>query len=81
MFMLAAGYASGTPMTFNDSVALAAAAASSPRAFDDTNAATLAAELRTILPDDKVQSACSRERPVVIDVGGGMGLSSVVAGE
>jgi len=34
-----------------------------------------------VSPEVKLQSACSRERPVVIDVGGGLGTTAVMAGE
>lgn len=78
LFMLGGGYAAGTPLTYNDSVALVRAAAASPA--EDVAALVSAAQLGAVSPEDNVQSACSRERPVVVDIGGGMGLSAAMAG-
>jgi hypothetical protein len=72
VFLMGAGYAAGTPLTFNDSQAMATAAASSgPFASVEDIVSSLG--LPPILPTDAIQSACSRERPVVIDVGAGIG--------
>ena len=78
---MGAGYGAGTPLTWNDSVALETVAASAKQPFEDVIAAVTKARLAPISRDDQIQSACSRERPVVIDVGGGMGLISTMAGK
>ena len=74
---LAGGYAAGTPLTAAHAAALRAAAAAravrSQAPFADTAAAVAAAALPPVLAADRVLSWCSRERPVVLDVGANIG--------
>lgn len=81
LFMLSGGYSSGTPLQWNDSVVLLAAAKAARSPYDDMVTMQAAARLPPVSPEVKLQSACSRERPVVIDVGGGLGTTAVMAGE
>jgi hypothetical protein len=75
-FMLGGGYAAGTPLNKANASAMRAAAAAATAAgspnFESTQA--LVSALRLAPPDPQTPSACSRERPVVLDVGGNIGL-------
>lgn len=81
-FVLAGGYAAGTPLTPLDaermrSTALRARAEGKP--FADTASLVAALGLGPVTAEDKVHSACSRERPFMLDVGGNVGYYTIVA--
>jgi len=82
-FMLAAGYAGGTPLRAHEAGAMrdAAARARAAGAPLAGGAAALAAALKlpAIAPADLVRSSCSRERPFVLDIGGNIGYYTLVA--
>ena len=77
-FLLAAG-ATGTPLTAADADALQAARNDSNSSISsapslDMNSSELASSLGLAAPAPATQSACTRERPVVLDVGANIGL-------
>jgi hypothetical protein len=77
-FMLGGGYAAGTPLNNANASAMRAAATiravSGQPPFPSTSA--IVESLQLPQPDPLTKSACSRERPVVLDVGGNIGLFS-----
>jgi FkbM family methyltransferase len=81
-FMLAAGYAGGTPMRAHEAgamrdAAVRARAAGAP--FGDVRALSRALKLPAIEKEEAVRSSCSRERPFVLDIGGNIGYYTLVA--
>jgi FkbM family methyltransferase len=81
-FMLAAGYAGGTPLRAHEAGAMRDAAARARAAgapFADAAALAAALRLPAIAPEDGVRSSCSRERPFVLDIGGNIGYYTLVA--
>lgn len=82
-FVLGAGYAGGTPLTNLDAAvmrrAAAQRAASGLAPFGSVAELSEWAHLRPVPPAAKVQAACSRERPLVLDVGANVGYYTIVA--
>ncbi len=81
-FMLAAGYAGGTPLRAHEAGVMRDAAARARAAgapFAGTAALAAALGLPAIAPKDAVRSSCSRERPFVLDIGGNIGYYTLVA--
>ena len=81
-FVLSAGYAAGTPLTPLDAERMRLASARARAAgtpYADTAALVAALGLAPVTAADKVYSACSRERPFVIDIGGNVGYYTLVA--
>lgn len=81
-FVLSAGDASGTPLKAAHAKSMraaAAVAAASGTPYTEVAALATALSLPDIAAEDNVQSWCSRERPVVLEIGAGIGLFSALA--
>lgn len=81
-FMLAAGYSAGTPLRNLDSALLREAGARAAAAGTPYNSVAdivKALALAPVTAEQKVQAACSRERPLVLDVGANIGYYTIVA--